>query len=297
MTEPDTPSATPLDPRLHAFRPDLADVRLRGRVEAERFVEGTRRVVANPYGAPLYADPTRDGGMVAEAWPGEPLRVFEQRDGWAWVARERDGYVGYTPAGLDEPPETPATHRVVAPRTFGYAEPDMKREHLFTLGLGAPVTALDERETRGTRYVHGRCGAAEGWFVAQHLRPAGEGGEEDWVDWAALLWGTPYLWGGETAFGLDCSGLVVLALAMAGRHVQRDSDMQAETTGEPVAMDELRRGTLVFWRGHMGIMEDETTLLHANGHTMNVAREPLSAAVERIGYLYGGPTGARHVAL
>lgn len=285
-----------LDPRLHAFRPDLADARLKGSVEAARFAQGERRVVANPYGAPLYARPTREGGMIAEAWPGDALRVFESRDGWAWVSRERDGYVGYTPVRLEAPSDAPATHRVIAPRTFGYAEPDMKREHLFTLGLGARVAVTDERETRGTRYWRARCGTADGWFVAQHLREADEPGDEDWVDWAAKLWGTPYLWGGETAFGLDCSGLVVLALSMAGHDVRRDSDMQAETTGEPIGMDALRRGAIVFWRGHMGVMEDETTLLHANGHTMNVAREPLRQAVERIGYLYDAPTTARYVA-
>ena len=294
-----TACTTSLDTRLHAFRPDLADARLRGRVEATRFVEGKRAAVANPYGAPLYAAPTRAGGMIAEAWPGDVVTVFERRDGWAWVQRGRDGYVGYTPARLDDAPP-PSTHRVTAPRSFGYGEPDMKREHLFTLGLGARVNVTDEAETRGTRYLRARCGTAEGWFVAQHLRTASEGGPEtgteDWVDWAARLWGTPYLWGGETAFGLDCSGLVVLALSMAGHSCLRDSDMQATSTGEPITMDDVARGSIVFWRGHMGVMEDETTLLHANGHTMNVAREPLAEAVERIGYLYGGPTGARHVA-
>lgn len=294
-----TDAPADLDPRLHAVRPDLADARLRGRVEAERYVEGERAVVANPYGAPLHAAPRREG-MIAEAWPGDAVRVFERRDGWAWVQRERDGYVGYTPARLVATEAAPATHRVTAPRTFGYGEADMKREHLFTLGLGAPVSVTDEAETRGTSYLRGRCGTAEGWFVAQHLRERREngavGGEEDWVDWAARLWGTPYLWGGETAFGLDCSGLVVLALSMVGHHPARDSDMQARSTGEPVALDAVRRGSIVFWRGHMGVMEDAVTLLHANGHTMNVAREPLRQAVERIGYLYGGPTGARHVA-
>lgn len=289
-----------LDPRLHVFRPDLADARLRGQVEAERFVDGVRMRASSLDGVPLLARPEDGLGMDAEGWPFEPVLVFERRGPWSWVQRLRDGYVGYTRANLVADDARP-THRVAVARTVGYDEPDMKRRHASFLSLGQAVRVVDEAETRGMRYlrVSWRDGpddrASDDWLVERHLRPMGARPDGDWVDQAALLLGTPYLWGGETGAGLDCSGLITLALSMFDRPSPRDSDLQFAGLGEPIGMDDLRRGALVFWRGHVGIMEDRETLLHANGHTMNVAREPLAEAVERIGYLYGGPVGARYV--
>jgi cell wall-associated NlpC family hydrolase len=151
----------------------------------------------------------------------------------------------------------------------------------------------DFAETRGTRYALLSTGEA---MISGHLRPAGEF-SEDYVAVAETLLMTPYLWGGSTAFGIDCSGLVQLAMRMTGRNVLRDTDMQAATIGEPIMSGEgysgLRRGDLVFWKGHVAIMTDERTMIHANGHTMLVSREGLTEAIDRIGYLYGGPTGFR----
>jgi cell wall-associated NlpC family hydrolase len=114
---------------------------------------------------------------------------------------------------------------------------------------------------------------------------------------AEALLSTPYLWGGTSAFGIDCSGLVQLSMRMAGRTVPRDTDMQASGLGEPfdpgADLAGLRRGDLVFWKGHVAIMLDGKNIIHANGHAMMVSRERLSDAVERIAYLYGGPTGFR----
>ena len=280
-----------IDTRLHAYRDDLADEGLRGRVEAARFVTPRSAHVTAPT-LDLRAAPSPDAGLMSQALYGDALRVFEVRDGWAWVQRACDGYVGYAPAdGLREGEGAPS-HIVTAPRTFLYAEPDLKRPMVATLSMGSHLAVTGTAETRGTAYVE----TPHGFAFAGHVAPLGEAGG-DWVDWAAGLLGTPYLWGGISALGLDCSGLVTLGLRMVGRDAPRDSDMQAEGLGEPIALDEVRRGALVFWRGHVGIMEDEETLLHANGHTMNVARESLAEAVERIGYLYARPTGARLVAL
>ena len=120
---------------------------------------------------------------------------------------------------------------------------------------------------------------------------------EDYVGVAEQLLSTPYLWGGASAFGIDCSGFVQLSMRMTGRSAPRDSDMQAAHLGEPLDPGKdfagLRRGDLVFWKGHIAIMLDGRNIIHANGHTMMVSREPLAEAVERIAYLYGGPTGFR----
>ena len=285
MSDPDPE----LDARLHAFRPDLADVRLCDAVQAEEYVVGH---LMRADVTPLDIHPTsaRDGGILAQALAGERLRVFERdaQTGSAWISRERDGYVGYVDLrDLEEDFEP--THMVRAPRTFVYETPDLKGPVAYAASMGERLRVTEEREARGTRYAE----TLGGWIVADHMVALDARGG-DWVAHAATLLHTPYLWGGETGFGTDCSGLVVLGHLLAGRDVPRDSDMQAENLGDPLPdLARLRRGDLVFWRGHVGIMEDAATLLHANGHTMSVAREPLAAAVERIGYLYGEPTGAR----
>ena len=278
-----------LDPRLNAYRPDLADVRLRDVVKAEEYAVGLpMRAAVSP--VDMYATPARDGSILAQCLAGEAVRVFE-RDadtGSAWIARERDGYVGYVDL-TDLTDDFVPTHMVRTPRTFVYETADLKAPVAYQSSMGERVTVLGEADTRGTRYAE----TADGWLVADHLVALDERGGDP-VAHAETLLHTPYLWGGETGFGVDCSGLVVLGHLLAGRDVPRDSDMQFDRLGETLAnMDDLRRGDLVFWRGHVGIMEDVETLLHANGHTMTVAREPLAQAVERIGYLYGQPTGAR----
>jgi cell wall-associated NlpC family hydrolase len=157
------------------------------------------------------------------------------------------------------------------------------------------VTVTGTAETRGTRYALLSTGEA---MIAGHLRPLGDHAP-DFVSVAETFLETPYLWGGSSAFGIDCSGLVQLSLRMAGQDVLRDSDMQAAGLGEafdPGAdFSGLRRGDLVFWKGHVAIMTDAANIVHASGHTMTVTRETLAAAVERIGYLYGGPTGFRRL--
>ena len=283
---------TAYDKRLHAFRPDLADARLKGQITAERFVDGRpARIVAAV--ADMLSEPRPDAGMNTQLLRGDGVTVFEETEGWAWVQATRDGYVGYVSGGFlgdrtDEP-----THVVSAPRSFLYPGPDLKLPRSGELSLGSSVIVRDFAETRGTRYALLSTGEA---IISGHLRPVGEV-SDDYVAIAEQLLMTPYLWGGSTAFGIDCSGLVQLAMRMAGRDVLRDSDMQAATIGEPIEPGEgysgLRRGDLVFWKGHVAIMLDGQTMIHANGHTMLVSREGLTDAIDRIGYLYGGPTGFR----
>jgi cell wall-associated NlpC family hydrolase len=283
---------TILDMRLNAYRRDLADARLKDRVIAERFVDGKPMRVNRPL-LDMLAGPSRDSGLNTQLLLGAPVAVFDERDGLAWVQAEEDGYVGYVETGGLGRSERAPTHVVSAPRTFLYREPDMKKPRVEVLSMGSTVEVVGEAETRGTVYALLSSGLAA---VSAHLRPR-RTPANDWVAVAETLEHTPYLWGGSSAFGIDCSGLVQLAMRMAGKSVLRDSDMQAAGLGSMFQpgddLTSLKRGDLVFWKGHVAIVTGPNAILHANGHTMTVARESLSGAVARIGYLYGQPTGFR----
>lgn len=275
-----------LDRRIHAFRPDLAEASLQGRVEAQRFTKGTPAQVRVPKIA-LRAKPDVFCGLDTELMLGEGVRVLDLAEGWAWVKSDLDDYVGYLPqAAIIETAPAP-THWVTVPRTFLYPEPDMKRPPVDAVSMGSRMAVTGETETRGTRYLL----TTEGAVIARHLAPVGKTISDDYVEIASLFLETPYLWGGRTGFGLDCSGLVQLAMMMAGRRAPRDSDQQAAMPGGVLTRADLARGDLVFWKGHVGVMEDRDTLLHANGHTMSVTREKLDDAIGRIAPLYGQPTG------
>lgn len=280
-----------LDPRLNAFRPDLADFRLEGQVDAGHYVEAkAARVTAAVLD--VRRAPSEDAGLDTQFLLGERVRVFESKGGWSWVQGVRDCYVGYVRGADIGPVAIKPTHEVCAPRTFAYREPDMKTRALRALSMGSAVSIAGMTETRGTAYAVTDDGEA---IVAQHLRPI-EPRREDPVAWAEALLGTPYLWGGTSGFGVDCSGLVQLSMRMAGANVLRDTPMQEAAIGTAIdrKRDGLRRGDLVFWKGHVAIVTDDgRTIIHASGASMDVTREPLAAAIERIGAVYGLPTSYR----
>ena len=278
-----------LDRRLNAYRSDLADEALIDDVSAERFERGAPAQVAVAV-ASLRSRPDASLSIDTQILFGEDVLVFERAGGWAWVKALSDGYVGYLSESSLRPVDPAPSHHVVVPRTFLYPGPDLRFPFSESLSMGSRVSVTGEAETRGTRYFILADGRA---VVAAHCLPLGAYSDDDYVSIAARFMETPYLWGGRSGFGIDCSGLVQLALNMTGRRAPRDSDMQASGLGEPITRSELRRGDLVFWKGHVGIMEDEETLLHASGHTMTVARENFEAAVARIGWLYQAPTGYR----
>lgn len=283
---------TARDSRLHAFRPDLADARLQGKVAAERFVAGRPARISAPV-ADVRKAPRPDAGLDTQLLCGDDVLVFDEAEGFAWLQAERDGYVGYVASADLAPRHDEATHIVTALRTFTYPGPDMKFPRNRALSIGTRVVVTGHAETRGTRYALLSTGEA---LVSQHLAPVSTTAD-DFVAVAERLLDTPYLWGGSSAFGIDCSGLVQLSLRMAGRNVLRDTDMQEATLGTPVDagadFSRVKRGDLVFWKGHVAIMTDAANMIHANGHTMTVAREGLREAIDRIGYLYGGPTSFR----
>ena len=271
---------TDLDPRLNAYRPDLADAALRGQIDATSYTEGRPgRVAAGR--TPLLTRPSTESRMDSELLFGEAVTVFEVRDGWAWLQSQEDGYVGYAHADhLDDAAGAP-THRVSALRTFLFAEPDLKSPVRDVLSMNS---LLCERERKA-----GFIGLATGgWVWANHAAAMGEH-ESDHGAVALRFLGAPYLWGGRSSIGLDCSGLVQMALARCGKTAPRDSDMQACKSGAPVAFDGdysvLRYGDHVIWPGHCGLWLDEDRFVHANATDMMVSVGPLAevaAHIERI---------------
>jgi cell wall-associated NlpC family hydrolase len=274
------------DPRITPLREGLASRVLEGVEPAGRYVDPVRRVARVPAAA-LRRSPDPEAEQLDQVLFGERFEVLDEAGGFAWGQATRDGYVGYVAlADLAEPPAAP-THRIAAPRTYAFASPSIK-----TRASGPfPINALVTEEAREGRFVKA---AGAGWIVAEHLSPIGEF-ETDFVAVAERFVGAAYLWGGRESGGLDCSGLVQLALLACGRACPRDTDQQAQM-GRAIDAHEARRGDLVFWRGHVGIVLDGGRLLHANAHHMAAAIEPLAGAIERIRAAeFGEPTAWRRL--
>jgi len=266
---------TTLDPRLTPARPDLAARQLEGKVTATRFVDGVAREVRDE-SAPLRREPAPDALLDTEALKGERVTVYETNDeGWCWGQLDRDGYVGWLPANALAEPGPPATHVVTALRTLAFPGPSIKLPPVAAYSLGCRLAVMRHE---GTLAV-----TPSGYVPARHLAPI-EAHAPDFVAVAERFLGVPYLWGGKTSLGIDCSGLVQVALTAAGIACPRDSDMQERALGEAVAIDVagLQRGDLLFWKGHVAIVRDAATLVHANAFHMAVAIEPIGETVARI---------------
>jgi cell wall-associated NlpC family hydrolase len=263
------------DPRVTPARPDLAAAHLRGQVEAARFVDGVVREVRDE-SAPLRREPAPDAPLDTEALRGERVTVYESdAEGWCWGQLAADGYVGWLPANALTAPGAEPTHTVTALRTLAFPGPSIKLPPVAAYSLGCRLAVV---RTEGALAV-----TPSGYVPARHLAPIGTRAA-DFVAVAEQFIGVPYLWGGKTSLGLDCSGLVQVALTAAGIVCPRDSDMQERALGSAAAIDptQLRRGDLVFWKGHVAIARDGASLLHANAFHMAVAVEPIAEAVRRI---------------
>ncbi len=263
------------DPRLTPANGRAALERLRGQVDAPRFVPGEAARVTVPL-SDLCRSPggARDRQLL---W-GEAVTVIDRQDGWAFVEAARDGYCGYL-REVYLGPARPATHRVTAPATHLYPEPRVQAHETAALSFGALLT------------VNGGSGqfvsTPDGFVPAQHVRPLAKV-FDDPVYVAGLFLGTPYLWGGNSRDGIDCSGLVQAAWLACGRACPGDSDLQ-QSLGRPLADDVPHaRGDLIFWPGHVAIMADEARVLHATGHAMAVVLEDLTEATARIAALGHG---------
>jgi cell wall-associated NlpC family hydrolase len=265
------------DPRLTPARPEVAATYLQGRVKAARFVTGEVFEVAEPI-TPLREQPCSDAMLSTQVLKGERVTVYDRNDeGWAWGQLTSDGYVGWLPDRALTKPASEPTHQIIAIRTFAFPGPSIKLPPLETLVMGSLLTVLRED---GTFAV-----TREGWYLPkQHLGGLGPH-EGDFVAVAERFIGTPYLWGGKSSLGIDCSGLVQMSLNGAGIGCPRDSDMQQDSLGESLGLDvsgRLQRGDLLFWKGHVAIARDTETIVHANAHHMATAIENTREAIARI---------------
>jgi cell wall-associated NlpC family hydrolase len=271
------------DPRLTLLRDGIAARSLEGIIPADRYIDTTMRQAAAP-SASLRRAPSPAAEQLDQLLFGELFEVLDEVDGWAFGQAKRDGYVGYVEtAGLTAQTTTP-THTVRALRTYAFSAPSIKAPPTGLHSMNALIVAQGQEG----RFVK----TAAGWFVQEHLVPVDQA-ETDFAAVAQRFVGAPYQWGGRESLGLDCSGLVQQALYASGRDCPRDSDQQA-AMGEPV--ETLRRGDLVFWRGHVAIMVSATGIVHANATHMAVVIEPLAETIARTISKGGGePTAYRRL--
>jgi len=259
------------DQRLTPARIDLAAAHLKGSVDSEQFVDATPMQV-NAAIIPLRPAPANTAGVDTVLLHGERFDAYDVADGWVWGQAVRDGYVGYVPQAALSTDLFEATHTVAVPTAHLYPQPDIKTEPVAALWMNsliAPKAITDEFADVGGLFL-----------PAQHLVPIKDVASS-WVAVAEMFLHAPYVWGGKTAAGIDCSGLIQVALARAGISAPRDSDMLRDI-GEEASPDDLQRGDMLFWKGHVGVMATAKTFLHATAFSMQVMREPVTTTRKRI---------------
>lgn len=279
MTKPPKPSSTepsPLDPRINPIRPDLAARRFEGRVSAERFVDGITYQVATGV-LPMRGNASATASQTSQLLFGENFEAFEIRDGIAWGQASRDGYVGYVDASYLSADIHKPSHRLRALASHIYPSPDLKTMPLAAIHMSCELAVKTPAPQNG--FVELETG---GWVYARHLALATED-QPDFVETALKFLGAPYLWGGKSSAGLDCSALVQVTLMQSGKKIPRDTDLQFSALGPALPVDVPRqRGDIAFFPGHVGIMLDETHILHANASHMAVSIDKLDEVIANV---------------
>ncbi|MCZ2203404.1 C40 family peptidase [Bartonella sp. A05] len=277
------------DRQLYTSRDDLTDPHIEKEMTVLPCVQGEKKRI-NTAVAGLFKERSKTSEMQTEYLFGEEILIFEPEEAMSWSQSLKDGYMGYIDTTILSTPTTKQTHIVSVPRTFLYLQADLRGSVKSALSMGSKISVVEETEIRGTMYSILENGQA---IVSCHLNPIGYV-FEDYVTVAQTFLLTPYLWGGVSGFGIDCSGLVQLSMMMAGHIVSRDTSMQQKTIGKQLAeSDTLQRGDLIFWEGHVAIMVDHINIIHANGHSMNVIIEPLEKAITRIAMMHKYPVAKR----
>lgn len=281
--------AEKLDPRIHPYKDDVAASHLQGRVEAERFVEGVLHRVQSPItdilsdksGRARTSQARTPQARTSQALYGEAFMVYQTAGDWAWGQLLTDHYVGWVRTLALGADGNKPTHRIISPLTRA-TDASIKVLGHGPLPMGAQLhVRAPDIEVGGSSAPFAQTEA--GAIPAAHLTSL-DRVVSDWVAVAEMFLHVPYVWGGRSAMGIDCSALIQLALQQACIPCPRDSDMQEDALGHALDQrDTLKRGDLIFWPGHVGVMVDGANMLHANAYAMATAMEPLADVEARIG--------------
>ncbi|MCP5381390.1 MAG: C40 family peptidase [Kordiimonadaceae bacterium] len=265
-----------MDKRLNAYRNDIADIKLKDIIKADKYSIGEKYQAAVGLTA-LYAIPDTNSPMVSQLLYGEFFNVFDIKDGWAWGQSYKDGYVGYCSLNSLTPDLHEPTHHVSALSSHIYPEPNLKSAPVDLVHMMSDVSVINQNQENGFVPL-----ADGNWIYATHI--AGDFGTNPVSEALKFLY-TPYLWGGRSNAGIDCSGLVQLAFASVGVSIPRDTDLQEADFGVALDEDQIpRHGDIAFFPGHVGIMLDDMHLLHANAHHMRVSIDPLREVIDIVSF-------------